>query len=220
MRAVFPGRSPRVNTRRCSSDCWRDHDARNPFAIAGQTRHPKQANQGRERADEVRTILKAVSDTGGISPADRRMAFGAIAGGVVNILKAVLQLLLLPVMARLLGPNEFGLYALALPTISLVTLLADGGLGATLAREQESSSLIWSSAFWALLVMGTTLAIGSTLFGSLLGYLAQQPRLPAMIALLSLSLVFLTLSVVPGARLTRRKNLALGAGADLASTVI
>jgi len=40
-----------------------------------------------------------------------------------------------------------------------------------------------------------------------------------MIALLSLSLVFLTLSVVPAARLTRRKNLGIGAGADLVSTL-
>jgi len=93
------------------------------------------------------------------------MAFGAIAGGVVNILKAVLQLLLLPVMARLLGPNEFGLYALALPTISLVTLLADGGLGNTLVREEESSTLVWSSAYWALLFMGISLAFGSSAFG-------------------------------------------------------
>lgn len=93
------------------------------------------------------------------------MAFGAIASGVVSIVKAVLQLLLLPVMARLLGPNEFGLYALALPTISLVTLLADGGLGSSLVREQESSTLVWSSAFWALQVMGITLAAGSAIFG-------------------------------------------------------
>ena len=159
---------------------------------------------------------QAIEDSAG----GRKVAIGAIASGAVNIIKVAIQLLLLPVMARLLGPDEFGLYALALPTVSLVGLLADGGLGATLAREQESSSLIWSSAFWALLLMGTTLAIGSSIFGSLLGYLAQQPRLPGMIALLSLSLVFLTLSVVPGARLTRRKNLAIGAGADLASTVI
>jgi O-antigen/teichoic acid export membrane protein len=148
------------------------------------------------------------------------MAFGAIAGGVVTILKAVLQLLLLPVMARLLGPNEFGLYALALPMISLVTLLADGGLGNTLVREEETETLIWSSAYWALLFMGVSLAVGSSLFGIFLGYVAHQPRLPGLIALLSVSLIFLTLSVAPLARLTRRKNPGVGAGAELASAII
>jgi O-antigen/teichoic acid export membrane protein len=142
-----------------------------------------------------------------------------MAGGMVNIVKIALQLLLLPVMARLLGPNEFGLYALALPTVSLVTLLADGGLGATLAREQESNSLIWSSAFWALLLIGTALALGSATIGILIGYLADQPRLPGIIALLSLSLVFLTLSVVPGSRLIRRKHLGTMAFAELAANI-
>jgi PST family polysaccharide transporter len=154
------------------------------------------------------------------SLANRRIAIGAIASSAVNILRTAIQLLLLPVMARLLGPEEFGLYALALPTVSLVSLLADGGLGATLAREDESSSLVWSSAFWALFVIGVLLAIGSWLFGILLGYLAGQPALPGMIGLLSISLVFLTLSVVPGARLARRKNLSAGAGAELAATLL
>ena len=164
--------------------------------------------------------MTAEGKTASSSTSHRRLAVGALAGGLVNIIKVALQLVLLPVMARLLGPSEFGLYALALPTVSLVTLLADGGLGATLSREQETNSLLWSSAFWALLLMGVTLALGSSAFGILIGYLADQPRLPSMIALLSLSLVFLTLSVVPGSRLVRRKHLGVMAFADLASNIV
>ncbi len=154
------------------------------------------------------------------SVSDRRVALGAMASSIANVIKAVLQLLMLPLMARLLGPDEFGLYALALPTISLVALLADGGLGASLARENESASLVWSTAFWALLLLGFTLAVGTSMLGVLLGYLSQQPRLPGMIAVLSLSLVFLTMSVVPSARLARRRNLQVGAGSEMASTLI
>jgi len=150
----------------------------------------------------------------------RKLAFGAIASGTVNVIKVGLQLLLLPVMARLLGPDEFGIYALALPTVSFVALLADGGLGATLAREPETSTLVWSSAFWFLLFTGLTLAIGAAAFGVVLSYLVQQPRVSPMIALLSLSLVFLVLSVPAGARLTRRRNLGIGAAADLAANLI
>lgn len=149
----------------------------------------------------------------------RRLAFGAIASGTVNVIKVGLQLLLLPVMARLLGPDEFGIYALALPTVSFVALLADGGLGATLAREPETSSLVWSSAFWFLLFTGFTLALGASAFGIFMAYLVQQPRVSPMIALLSLSLVFLVLSVPAGARLTRRRNLGVGAAADLAANL-
>jgi O-antigen/teichoic acid export membrane protein len=160
---------------------------------------------------------------GGTAPKEgssgRKVAVGAIASSTVNIVRMVVQLLLLPVMARLLGPEQFGLYALALPTVSLVSLLADGGIGGTLAREEESHSLVWSSAFWALLLMGVLLAVCTTAFGFFIGYLAAQPSLPLMIALLSTSLVFLTLSVVPAARLARRKNLGTGAGAELGATL-
>jgi len=154
---------------------------------------------------------------GGPAPhaSSRKLAFGAIASGTVNVLKAALQLLLLPVMARLLGPTEFGVYALALPTVSFVALLADGGLGATLAREPENSSLVWSSAFWFLLCAGFGLAFGASLFGVLLAHVVEQPRISPMIAMLSLSLVFLVMSVPAGARLTRRRNLGAGAAAEL-----
>src|SRR5450755_2122761 len=52
------------------------------------------------------------------SSSGRKVAMGAMASGAVNVIKVILQLLLLPIMARLLGPSEFGLYALALPTVS------------------------------------------------------------------------------------------------------
>jgi len=136
-----------------------------------------------------------------ITHSGRRLAFGAIASGAANGVKLGLQLLLFPVLARLLGPDEFGLFALALPTVVLIALLADGGLSATLAREDESSELVWSSAFWALSLLGVILALCSAGFGLILSYLAKQPRLFGIICVLSVSLVFMTLSVVPSARL-------------------
>jgi O-antigen/teichoic acid export membrane protein len=166
------------------------------------------------------TLGPEADSTGAPLSSGRKLALGAIASGAVNLVKVGLQLLLLPIMARLLGPQEFGIYALVLPTISFVTLLADGGLGATLAREPESSSLVWSSAFWMLLLTGFALALGASAFGALLGHLVGQPRVPAMIAILSLSLIFLVLSVSPTARLNRRKNLAVGAAAELSANLI
>ena len=150
----------------------------------------------------------------------RKLAMGAVASGTVSVVKIGLQLLLLPLMARLLGPDEFGIYALALPTISFVTLLADGGMGATLAREPETSSLVWSSAFWFLLFTGVVLAMAASAFGFGLSYVVHQPRIAPMIAMLSLSLVLLVLSVPAGARLTRRRNLNVGAATELAANVL
>jgi PST family polysaccharide transporter len=58
----------------------------------------------------------------------------------------------------------------------------------------------------------------TTLFGLAMAYVTHQPRLSGIIGFLSLSLVCLTMSVVPTARLMRQKNLSAGAGADLIAT--
>src|SRR6202020_518419 len=91
-------------------------------------------------------------------PSGRRLAFGVGALGMVSILKMGLQAVTLPIMARLLGPSEVGVYALAFPVVAFVTMLADGGLGISLTREPESSR-VWSTAFWVLLFTGITLAL-------------------------------------------------------------
>lgn len=150
----------------------------------------------------------------------RRFAFNAAAGGMANLAKIGLQLLLLPVMARLLGPAEFGLYALALPTIVFFTTLADGGLGASLARERETSTAVWSTAFWALLASCTLLALVTVGSGFVLAAWSGQPRLPGIMALLSLSFPLLALTALPAARLVRRGNLVVHSIADIVSTLV
>ena len=150
----------------------------------------------------------------------RRIALNTAAGWMANITKVATQLVMLPVMARLLGPAEFGLYALALPTISLFLVLADGGLGISLAREDESAVDVWSTAFWVLLGTGFVLSAVVTCWGSVLSVLTHEPRLFGLMAFLSISLPLITLSVLPSARLTRRGNLMVYAFTDAAATLL
>ncbi len=150
----------------------------------------------------------------------RKLALGAGALGVTNLVKVSLQLLILPIMARLLSPQEFGLYALAVPTVAFAVTLADGGLGATLARETETSTIVWSTAFWVLLATGVCLAAGVSAWGFVIGRITHQPSLPALVALMSISLVLMTSSVTSVARLTRRGRLGTLAAADLSANCV
>jgi O-antigen/teichoic acid export membrane protein len=150
----------------------------------------------------------------------RRLAFGAVAMGVSSVLKIAIQLVMLPVMARLLGPGEFGLYALALPTVTFMQMLADGGLGNSLSREPESSKEIWTTAFW--LMHGICAALAALVVGwsFVLAYLAHQPRLPAIMSTLSLSLLLMASASLSGAKLMRRARMAAVPIADLVSSLI
>ena len=150
----------------------------------------------------------------------RRLAFGALAQGVANLFKVGLQIVMLPLMARLLGPDEFGLFALAMPTITFVMMLADGGLGSSLAREPESNVEVWSSAFWALLGAAIVLGIGVMIWSVLLAQLVHQPRLLPIMAALVVCLFLYVITVPSMALLVRQARLSVGAISDILCSVV
>ena len=150
----------------------------------------------------------------------KKFAVNAAAGGASNILKVGVQLVMLPLMAHLLGPSEFGLYALALPTVNLFMTLADAGLGLSLAREDEDASSVWSTAFWLLLLIGVTLSLLVGFSGVIISLLAHEARLTSLMAVLSVSFIFVTTSILPSARLTRRNRLVVLAASDFSSTLL
>ena len=150
----------------------------------------------------------------------RQFAFNAAASWAVGLFKAVMQLALLPIMARLLDPTAFGIYALALPTVLFFVMLADGGLGLSLSREDEENIVVWSTAFWALLGTCTIMGLGVAGSGFVLAWVSGQPSLVGIMALLSLVLPLLAVTVLADARLIRRGTLLFHSGADLAGSIV
>lgn len=137
-----------------------------------------------------------------------------------NIAKIAVQIGVTPILAHIIGPRDFGLYSLALPSIIFVMMLADGGLGQTLAREPEDQATTWSSAFWLLLGLGILMAAAVSLWSFPLSWIAHEQHLPPIMMTLSLCIVLMTLSVTPSARLTRRGRIQDAAVIDLAANVL
>lgn len=150
----------------------------------------------------------------------RKMATNVVVGWIANIVKVVIQLVMIPLMARLLGPAEMGLYALTVPIMSFVFQLADAGLGNSLAREPADNHRIWSSAFWALQIMGIVLTLGVSGLGFVIAAFAHQPRLPGVMIALSLIFLMVASSILPTARLTRKGRLAFAPVADMVGNLL
>jgi O-antigen/teichoic acid export membrane protein len=149
----------------------------------------------------------------------RRLALGTLVGGVANLFKVCLQILMLPLMARLLGPNEYGLYALAMPIITFVAMLADGGFGSSLARESEANAEVWSSALWTLLGAAVFLGAAAIIWSVFARDLAHQPRLPSIVAALTASLFFYVAGIPSGARLIRQGRLLIGPTGEILGAI-
>jgi O-antigen/teichoic acid export membrane protein len=110
----------------------------------------------------------------------------------------------LVVLGRLLGPEPYGLIAMALIVIAFGELFViDSGFGDAIIQRKELSDDHCDAAFWLLL--GSSL-IAMTIFmlGSpLVAASFDQPRVAGLISALSLTLPLGALSAVPNALLSR-----------------
>jgi O-antigen/teichoic acid export membrane protein len=150
----------------------------------------------------------------------RRLAANLLSGIFNNVFRILFHLAMLPLMARLVGPSELGLYALAAPVLGFVILLSEAGLGDSLAREKSDDTLVWSSAFWGLMGSATVLAVGVYCVSFIVAYVAHQPRLPEIMLPLSLTLFMVAATVIPSARMLRSGNLAPGTIADFFASLV
>jgi len=150
----------------------------------------------------------------------KRVATNIIASWGANLVKALVQLLMLPLMARVLGPAEMGLYSLALPIVSLVMPLADAGLANSLAREPTSNHRVWSTAFWMLQAIALVLAAGVIGGSYFVAFTANQPRLQFVTMALSVIFPLLSFGVLPMARMIQKGRLVAPAMIDMTSNIL
>lgn len=146
-------------------------------------------------------------------------AAGAIALSGSNFLRLGVQLAMLPVLARLVGPAEYGLVALAVPFVLFCNMLADAGMSQALARRQDVTTELESTVFWLAGGLGLALSAIACAAAWPLAIVLGQPRLPWLIMALSPILVMSGLTAVANARVIREGRFAIFAGGDLISTI-
>lgn len=151
---------------------------------------------------------------------ERRVVFGTLALTAVSALKLGLQLAVLPILARLLGPSAFGLVALAMPLILLANMMSDAGLGNALVRKRDSSRELESTVFWCALGTSFALAVLVSLLAEPISRLMSEPKLtPIIIALTPILPIGGSLSVA-NARISRERKFDLFAVGETIATLL
>jgi PST family polysaccharide transporter len=165
--------------------------------------------------------MSAVADASRATPRKRlhRTSIGALALTGASALRLGLQFAMLPILARLIGPAEYGLVALAMPFILLANVLSDGGMGYALGRQRDVSRDQESTVFWLSAGLGVTLSLACVAAAWPMGALMSQPRLPLLIVALSPILLINSLTTVANGRIIREGRFGVFAAGDLISTV-
>lgn len=150
---------------------------------------------------------------------------GALSGSRVVVV--LLQFAALPVIARFLTTEEFGLVALAMSVVVFCQTLSDAGLGRSLIRQPRYDRAEWSSVFWFLAAVGVGLGALLALTAGPIAALFGSPQLRPLLQVLGLMPLLSALTAVPAAFLEKHDRFAplasarlVGALAGLATAVI
>ncbi|TPG34668.1 lipopolysaccharide biosynthesis protein [Mycobacterium hodleri] len=115
-------------------------------------------------------------------------------------------LLMTVVVARMLDPNEFGLFALALLVVNLFDYVKDLGVAAALVQNRRDWDVIAPTGLTLSAVFGV---VASGLLAGTAQFSARalgHPELVGFIRVLAIALAISALSTVPAARLRRSMN--------------
>lgn len=132
-----------------------------------------------------------------------KAARGAAWSGAGSIFLRLGSLTVGIILARLLTPEEFGVYAVALTVQSILMTIADLGLSADLVRSDEPEKIAPTVATLGLVSSGivTVLTVaGSPMLAEMLGSASAAPA----IAVLALTLLLAGVSLVPYSMMLRR----------------
>jgi len=149
----------------------------------------------------------------------RALVAGTASIAGANAFRLALQFLLLPILARLLGPEAYGLVALAMPVVFFTMLIGDAGLGASLVKAVNPSATLESTVFWTALAVGAVLTLLLFLGAPLIAAAVSEPALTPILQALSPVLLLSSLTTVPASRLQRHARFHGFAVGDVASTL-
>lgn len=158
-----------------------------------------------------------------VDPTDnhkQRSAQGGLALGASRGVQFAVSLGTMMVLARVLTPADFGLFALALILANFVSAFRDFGLPLALVRERELDHERASRVFWLSVKLALGLALFMCALSPLLAWWFDEPDLIPIVALLALGIAASGSAHTHRGLLERRLGFrALGA-LDVGATVI
>lgn len=124
------------------------------------------------------------------------------------------------ILARHLGPEAFGLAALAMVSPIVVAVPVTKGIPEALIQRPDIEPIHLDSAFWLLSIFGAALSALVWVFAGLVAAIFGQPLLEDLVRWTSVVIVIQALAAVPSAVLRRRLEFRLLALRTLAGTVV
>lgn len=131
-----------------------------------------------------------------------------------------IQFLIMIIMARLLSPNDYGLIGMLTVFIAIAQSLIDSGFSQALIRKQNRTETDNSTVFYFNIGVGICIYLLFYLIAPLISRFYDSPELTAIMRVISLGVIFNSLTVVQRALLTIKIDFKTQAKASLIAAVL
>ena len=147
-----------------------------------------------------------------------------IRGGAARLAAQAASLLLrtgaLVVLARLLGPKDFGLVGMVTAFTGVLALFRDFGLSAAAVQRSDITTDQHSTLFWINVLLGALLALVTLAAAPAIAAFYHEPRLVGVAAVLGTAFLFNAVGIQHSALLQRQMRFTAMAAISVASLMV
>jgi PST family polysaccharide transporter len=134
---------------------------------------------------------------------------GAIISFAARYSEIAIQILVTAVLSRLLTPSDFGVVAVITVFVVFFQILSSAGIGPAIIQEDSLDQQETATIFNLTILIGLAISLGFFALGPVLASIYKDAVYVKIARLLSLSLFFNTLNIVPQALLRKRRRFGL-----------
>lgn len=115
----------------------------------------------------------------------------------------ILKVISISLLARVIGPDDFGLYAMVAVVVAIASMLVDSGMGGSLIRKQNLLEIDYSTVFIFNLFVSFSLYGVIFLISPYVAKFYEQESIDLVLKLLAIVLIIRSFGMVHAVRLTR-----------------
>jgi PST family polysaccharide transporter len=145
---------------------------------------------------------------------------GTAAMSSVNMLRVLAQVLVIPILSRLLSPSDYGLVGIAMPFVLFAMMLADAGIGMSLIRTPANNREEWSSCFWLSVLFGVVLAVIVAGLGKVVAIAFGEPALYGMVTTLAVTVLLQAVFLIPRAAQQQKHQFGVIAATEITAIAL
>lgn len=144
---------------------------------------------------------------------------GAVWAAINSIVPTLLNSLVFIITSRYLLPHDFGIVALAVSAVSLISAVAPAAMGEAIVQQFNIKKSHLDTVFWLCMISAVLLYAVLILFTPYIVLKMGQPAVSELIPVLGLKLLFDLSAVVPNALITRAMSFHLIAFRTITATI-